>query len=77
MGQYDSDHTPDQEMIMFLFLLGSAVGYVLGARAGRDRYDQLARTCERVAGHPAVRGAAGAVRSCVEEAVLGKRSTRS
>ncbi|WP_372696850.1 hypothetical protein [Arthrobacter sp. JSM 101049] len=28
-------------MRIFTFLAGAAVGYVLGARAGRDKYDQL------------------------------------
>jgi hypothetical protein len=60
---------------MLKFLLGAAVGYVLGARAGRERYDQLVRTYQRVADHPAVQGAAGVVRARVEEAVNGGKHT--
>jgi hypothetical protein len=56
---------------MLKFLLGAGVGYVLGARAGRDRYDQLVRTYQRMADHPAVQGAAGVVRARVEEKVNG------
>ncbi|WNV83397.1 hypothetical protein [Umezawaea sp. Da 62-37] len=48
-------------------LLGAAVGYVLGARAGRGRYDQIVRTYRRLADHPAVQGAAGIVRAKVGE----------
>ncbi|WP_433269883.1 hypothetical protein ACQPZF_08230 [Actinosynnema sp. CS-041913] len=48
-------------------LLGVAVGYVLGARAGRERYDQIARACRALADHPAVQGAAGIVRAKVGE----------
>ena len=44
---------------MLKFLLGAAAGYVLGARAGRERYEQLLRTYKRVSDHPAVQGAAG------------------
>src|SRR5918996_255353 len=33
---------------MWKFLLGAAVGYVLGARAGHDRYEQLRRTYQRL-----------------------------
>lgn len=44
---------------MFRSLVGFAVGYVLGARAGRARYDQIAALVQRVADHPAVQGAAG------------------
>ncbi|MEJ2858122.1 MULTISPECIES: hypothetical protein [unclassified Saccharothrix] len=48
-------------------LLGAAVGYVLGARAGRERYDQIVRAYRALADHPAVQGAAGIVRAKVSE----------
>ena len=32
------------------FLLGAGLGYVLGAKAGRGRYEQLVRTYRRVVG---------------------------
>jgi hypothetical protein len=48
---------------MKAFLLGLAVGYVLGTRAGRERYDQLVRTYRRLKDHPAVQGVAGVVRA--------------
>src|ERR1700749_1152795 len=51
---------------MLKFLLGAAVGYVLGAKAGHERYEQLKRTYQRVSDHPAVQGAAGVVRAQVE-----------
>jgi hypothetical protein len=60
---------------MLKFLLGAAVGYVLGAKAGHERYEQLRRTYERVADHPAVQGAAGIVRARVEEKVNGGKHT--
>ncbi|MGH3585542.1 MAG: hypothetical protein ACRDQ0_04385 [Pseudonocardia sp.] len=60
---------------MLKFLLGAAVGYVLGARAGRERYEQLRRTYQRVADHPAVQGAAGVVRARVEDRMNGRRRT--
>lgn len=40
------------------FVCGVAVGYVLGARAGRERYEQLRKSAQRVAHNPAVRNAA-------------------
>ncbi|MEU6850326.1 YtxH domain-containing protein [Actinacidiphila alni] len=40
------------------FLTGAAVGYVLGAHAGRERYEQLRKSAQRVAQNPAVRNAA-------------------
>lgn len=52
---------------MRVFLLGVAVGYVLGSRAGRERYEQLLRTYRRMADHPMVQGAAGVVRAKVGE----------
>ena len=36
------------------FLLGGAIGYVLGSRAGRERYEQIERMCRQVIDHPAV-----------------------
>jgi hypothetical protein len=45
------------------FLLGVAVGYVLGTRAGRERYDQLVRAYRRLKDHPAAQGVAGIVRA--------------
>ena len=58
---------------MLRFLLGAAVGYVLGARAGHERYEQLLRTYQRVADHPAVQGAAGVVRARVDEKVKSRK----
>ncbi len=60
---------------MLKVLLGVAVGYVLGARAGRQRYEQLVRTYQRLSDHPAVQGAAGVVRARVDEAVDAAKQT--
>ncbi len=35
-------------------LLGGFIGYVLGARAGRDRYHQILAAYRRLRSHPAV-----------------------
>ena len=45
------------------FLSGFAAGFVLGARAGRERYEQLKRLGRRVADSPAAQQAAGAVQA--------------
>ncbi|MBO8190932.1 YtxH domain-containing protein [Streptomyces oryzae] len=39
------------------FVSGLAVGYVLGARAGRERYEQIRKAVRRIAENPAVRNA--------------------
>jgi hypothetical protein len=54
---------------MKTFALGVALGYVLGTRAGRQRYDQLVRAYRSVIDHPMVQGAAGVLR-----AKLGQRA---
>ena len=46
--------------------VGFAVGYVLGAKAGRQRYEQIAEAARRVRDHPTVQSAAG---------VLGAQAT--
>ncbi|AWW42656.1 YtxH domain-containing protein [Streptomyces cadmiisoli] len=40
------------------FVVGIAVGYVLGTRAGRERYEQLKKSARRIAQNPAVRNTA-------------------
>jgi hypothetical protein len=47
--------------IRAIFGLGFATGYVLGARAGRERYESLVRTFRAVKERPEVQGAAGIV----------------
>ena len=42
------------------FMAGLAAGFVLGARAGRERYEQLKKAARRAADNPAVQQAAGA-----------------
>ncbi len=39
-------------------LIAGGVGYVLGARAGRERYEQLMTQAQKVAGNPKVQDAA-------------------
>ena len=43
------------------FVVGFAAGYVLGARAGRERFEQIRKLSQRAAGSPAVQKAAGTV----------------
>lgn len=38
-----------------VFVAGLAVGYVLGARAGRERYEQLCKSAQQFGQNPAVR----------------------
>lgn len=41
------------------FLVGFTAGYTLGARAGRERYEQIRRTARGLSENPAVQSAAG------------------
>ncbi len=50
------------------FLTGAAVGYVLGARAGRERYEQIARTARRTWEDPRVQERVGDVQERVTQA---------
>lgn len=52
---------------MKAFLLGLAAGYVLGTRAGRQRYDQIVQLYRKVTDHPMVQGAAGVLHAKVTE----------
>ncbi|MEV4317989.1 hypothetical protein [Actinocrispum sp. NPDC049592] len=52
---------------MKLFLVGVAVGYVLGAKAGRERYEQIMRAYRGIVEHPAIQSAAGVARAKIGE----------
>ena len=54
-------------MLGVLAVLG--VGYVLGARAGRQRYEQIVDTYRAVTAHPATRSAIDAGRRKLAEKV--------
>ncbi|MFB7474653.1 hypothetical protein [Kitasatospora sp. NPDC056184] len=65
------------------FGVGLATGYVLGTRAGRQRYEQIAKVTRQVTQNPAVQGAAaqarqqaGAVAGKAAGAVAGKVGDR-
>lgn len=45
-----------------LFVVGLGVGYVLGTRAGRERYEQIKRAADRVWNTPAVQQGVGTVK---------------
>lgn len=47
----------------FVFIAGLGVGFVLGARAGRERYEQMAKLARKAADNPAVQQAAGAMQA--------------
>jgi hypothetical protein len=48
---------------MIRLAFGFVAGYVLGAKAGRERYEQIKRLTSKTIDHPAVQGAAGFVRA--------------
>ena len=48
-------------------LVGAAVGYVLGARAGRERYEAIVRVARNLAGSQTVQATAGVLQAQVEE----------
>ena len=49
------------------FILGLIVGYVLGTRAGRERYEDIVATARRVAGSQTVQATAGVMQAQVHE----------
>lgn len=54
-------------MIGFVAVL--ATGYVLGTKAGRERYEQIASAARAVAGHPATKSMIDAGRRKIAEKV--------
>jgi DNA-directed RNA polymerase subunit H (RpoH/RPB5) len=55
-------------LIFNKFTVGFGAGYVLGAKAGRERYEQIVQLWNRVAGNPTVRQAAERGKAVVGDA---------
>lgn len=49
------------------FVLGAAVGYVLGSRAGRERYEQIKRGAESLWNTAPVQKGVGVVKDAIDE----------
>jgi hypothetical protein len=49
------------------FLLGAAVGYTLGARAGRERYEQIVAAASKLRSSQTVQSTAGVLQAQVDE----------
>ena len=49
------------------FILGAAIGYVLGSRAGRERYEHLVAIGRRVVGSQTVQATAGVLQAQLHE----------
>jgi hypothetical protein len=47
----------------FTFFAGLAVGFIVGARAGRERYEQVKKLARKAADSPAMQQAAGAAQA--------------
>ncbi len=63
--------------IRAVFGVGFATGYVLGARAGRERYESLVRAFRAVKERPEVQGAAGIVAAQAGTLAMRARSVIS
>ena len=61
-------------MAKLSFLAGFGAGYVLGARAGRERYEQIRRAWENAKDDPRLQSVAGMAQARADEVVAGVRS---
>jgi len=59
------------------FLAGAAAGYVLGARAGRERYETIVRVARTVVGSQTVQSTAGVLQAQVDDFAAKARSAVS
>ena len=57
---------------MFRIGLGFTIGYILGAQAGRERYEQIHRLAVKAANSPKVQGAMGLIEGQVMS-MFGKK----
>lgn len=59
------------------FLVGAAAGYVLGARSGRERYDQIVQKAQSLWKDPRVQDAAEKVQHVAQDHVPGARGSHN
>ena len=60
-----------------IFLTGVGIGYVLGARAGRQRYEQLVRAGRKLKENPTIQETAGVLQAQAGELLTTAKSTVS
>ncbi len=61
-------------MAKLSFLAGFGAGYVLGTRAGRERYEQIRRAWEHAKDDPRLQSIAGMAQAKADDAVSSLRS---
>jgi hypothetical protein len=57
------------------FAVGFAAGYTLGAKAGRERYEQITRAMRGLAENPTVQSAAGVLQAQAGKVVGNAKNT--
>jgi hypothetical protein len=60
---YHAQRRTDQMGKLLLFGAGVAIGYALGARGGRQAYDDLVETAQKIRDNPTVQEVAGVVQA--------------
>ncbi len=61
-------------MAKLSFLAGLGAGYVLGTKAGRERYEQIRRAWENAKDDPRLQSIAGMAQARADDAVLSLKS---
>ena len=60
-------------MAKLSFLVGFGAGYVLGARAGRERYEEIRRAYARAKDDPRLQSIAGMAQARADDAISSLR----
>src|SRR3712207_4177219 len=58
-----------------MFLAGLGAGFVLGTRAGREKYEELVQAARKVRENPTVQEAAGVVQEQANKLMAGTKDT--
>ncbi len=61
-------------MAKLSFLAGFSAGYVLGSKAGRERYEEIRRGWERAKDDPRLQSIAGVAQAKADDAVSSLRA---
>ncbi|MGY1650757.1 hypothetical protein [Geodermatophilus sp. SYSU D01119] len=65
---------PEVPVAKFSFLLGFGAGYVLGAKAGRERYEQILGLWSDAKDNPQLQGLAGMAQARADDVVSSVKS---
>lgn len=61
---------------MFKFLVATAIGYIFGSKAGKERYEKIKETSKNIANHPVAKAGLNYTRTKLADAIHPNRGIK-